>query len=88
MVLCELPSKGPRAEERATLDARWHHGLMLGFTRHTNQYFIWNGTEVSHARALMRLNSDRRWDVEALQQVSASVQALYGCGSGRAEAFM
>ena len=86
-VLYKLPGKGPRAEERATLDARWQHGLTLGFTRHTNQYFIWTGEQVAHGRAVMRLQADKRWDVEALQKVTASVEAMYGCGFGIAERF-
>ena len=86
-VLYKLPIKGPRADERATLEPRWKHGLMVGYARHTNEYCLWDGSSVSKSRALMRMPSDRRWDTEGLQQVAIDVQRFYGCGMGVATAF-
>ena len=35
-VLYKLPSKGPGADARGTLEPRWRRGCMLGFSRYTN----------------------------------------------------
>ena len=38
-VLYKLPSKGPEADARGTLEPRWKRGCMLGFSRSTNEYY-------------------------------------------------
>ena len=79
-VFCKKHMKGPKAEERATLEGRWCHGLWLGVTRHTNEYVLWSNGEVMHSRTVMRLQRGHRWDLEALQGITSDVQRAQGDG--------
>ena len=73
-VLYKLPMKGPKADERATLDPRWAYGLMLGYARYTNEDYFWTGDKVAKTSALMRLKSNTRWHSEQLENVDIDVQ--------------
>ena len=81
-VLCKKHMKGPKADERPTLDSRWGHGIWLGLTRHTNEYVLWSGSDVIHSRSIMRLQKSHRWDLEALQGITGSVQKSRGEETG------
>ena len=38
----KLPSKGPTRKEDGSLDARWLHGIVLGYSRSSHEYWVWS----------------------------------------------
>ena len=76
-VLYKLPMSGPRHDERGELHERWGRGLMLGYSRYSNEYMLWNGTTVAKARAIQRMKRDLRWHREGLEKMSVDVYSKY-----------
>ena len=76
-VLYKLAMKGPRHDERGELHARWGRGLMLGYSRFSNEYMLWNGKEAIKARAIQRMKRDLRWHREGLEKISVDVHSKY-----------
>ena len=67
-VLFELPVKGPRHAERGELEARWSKGIVLGFSRFTNEYIVNDGEGIKRSRAIQRLTLEHRWHTESLER--------------------
>ena len=76
-VLYKLHMRGPHYNNRGAMEERWQRGLMPGFTKHTNQYYLWNGTEMVTARAVQRMKRDSRWHLDSLEKVSRDVHSKY-----------
>ena len=72
-IMYKLPTSGPRHDERGELQARWVKGFMVGYTRFSNEYLIWNGTTVVKSRAIQRMKRDLRWHREGLEKVTVDV---------------
>ena len=72
-VLFKLPIKGPRQAERGELDARWSRGIVLGYSRFTNEYIVHDGTSVKRSRAVQRVVLEHRWHTEALEKVNVDI---------------
>ena len=76
-VLFKLHDRGPRHDERGALEARWRKGVMLGYSRFSNEYWLWDGSEPVKARTVQRLKSDLRWHRAWLEKVSYDVHSRY-----------
>ena len=76
-ILFKLPDRGPRHDERGALEARWKKGSMLGYSRFSNEYWIWNGEAAIKARTVQRLKTDLRWHGEWLERISQDVHSKY-----------
>ncbi len=72
-VLFKLPMDGPRHDERGVLQARWSRGIMLGYSRFSNEYRVWDGHRVIKARTIQRMKRDLRWHKEGLEKISMDV---------------
>ena len=76
-MLFKLPDRGPRHDELGALEARWQKGAMLGYSRFSNEYWIWNGKEPIKARTIQRMKVDLRWHGGWLEQVSDDVHSRH-----------
>ena len=79
-VLYKLHMRGPHYDSRGAMEERWQRGLMLGFTKHTNQYYLWDSKDVVSARAVQRMKRDSRWHLDSLERVSRDVHSKYPAG--------
>ena len=76
-LLYKLPTTGPRQEERGALQARWSRGIMMGYSRFSNEYLVWDGSNVIKARAIQRMKRDLRWHREGLEKISLDVHSKH-----------
>ena len=72
-LLYKLPTTGPRRDEKGALQARWSRGIMLGYSRFSNEYLVWDGSAIIKARAIQRMKRDLRWHREGLEKISVDV---------------
>ena len=72
-VLFELPVKGPRHAERGELEARWSKGIVLGFSRFTNEYIVKDGEGIKRSRAIQRLTPEHRCHTEPLEKINVDI---------------
>ena len=59
-LLYKLPTHGQRHDGRGALQPRWARGLMLGYSRFSNEYVIWDGSKVIKARTIQKMKRDLR----------------------------
>ena len=85
-VMYMLPSKGPQHDARAKLDPLWEHGVVLGYSRTSAEYFVYSDIEnkVIRARSLQRVPEDRRWSVEHVEKMLFPVQHWFERREARA----
>ena len=50
---------------------------MIGYSRYTNEYMLWDGATVVKARAIQRMKRDLRWHREGLEKISVDVHSKY-----------
>ena len=75
--LYKRPMKGPRHEAQGKLAERWRRGLFLGFSRTSNEYYLWDVDTVVKARAVQRMRRELRWPEDGLENVSMEPHHLY-----------
>ncbi len=83
----KLPTKGPRHDPDGKLGNRWPYGIMLGYSRTSYEYWVWNGERVLKVRDVQRLPMDRRWDMEAVAKVNVECRHTYAARPVRAAPF-
>ena len=76
-VLYKLHMRGPHYDSRGAMEERWQRGQVLGFAHHSNQYYLWTGSQVVKARAVQRLKRDSRWYMEGLEKLNVDVHSQY-----------
>ena len=75
--LYKLHMRGPHFDHRGAMEERWQRGQVLGFTHHSNQYYMWTGEQVVKARVVQRLKRDSRWHLEGLERINVDVHSQY-----------
>ena len=83
----KLPTKGPRHDPDGKLGNRWPYGIMLGYSRTSYEYWIWDGQRVVKVRDVQRLPMNRRWDMEAVAKVNVECRHTYAARPVRAVPF-
>ena len=48
---------------------------MVGYSRFSNEYCIWDGSDVVKARTIQRMKSDLRWHRDSLEKISMDVHS-------------
>ncbi len=71
-VMFKLPSKGPTRKEDGSLDARWLHGVVLGYSRTSHEYWVFYDDRAMMVRSIQRVLLNVRWDVAKIEAVSVS----------------
>ena len=77
LVQFKLPSKGPLRKQDGSLDRRWLHGIVLGYSRISHEYWIYCEDRAILARSIQRLPLNVRWDRDRLEGVSLSRHDLH-----------
>jgi len=53
-VMYKLPTKGPRSQPDGNMGTKWHQGVLLGFSRGSNQYILGTEDGLAYSRAMTR----------------------------------
>ena len=73
----KLPNKGPTRKEDGSLDARWLHGVVLGYSKTSHEYWIWRDKGPLLVRSVQRVPLGVQWDAGKLGAVASSRHDLH-----------
>ena len=73
----KLPSNGPTRKEDGSLAARWLHGVVLGYSRSSHEYWVWYEKGPLLVRSIQRVPLNVRWNAEQLGAVASSRHDLH-----------
>jgi hypothetical protein len=73
----KLPSKGPTRKEDGSLDARWLHGIILGYSRTSHEYWVWYEKGPLMVRSIQRVPLNVRWNADKVGEVASSRHDLH-----------
>ena len=78
-VMYMLPTKGPQHDALGKLDSRWLHGFIVGYSKSSNEYYVYEETKqkVIKAKSVQRVPIEQRWKPEGLEAMSVTCQQLY-----------
>ena len=78
-IMYMLPKKGPQKDARAKLDPRWANGYIMGYSKSSNEYYIFEETakKLIRVKSVQRVPEDKRWKPEGLQAIDVTCQQLY-----------
>ena len=70
--LHKLPQKKPETALEGKLGSKWKDGVFLGYSRDSNEYFVWSveGRTTARSRSQQRKPESERWKPEELAAVS------------------
>jgi len=74
-----LPTKGPQYEALGKLDPRWLYGFVTGYSKSSNEYYIFDekNQKMTLAKSIQRAPAEQRWKPEGLQAMNVPCKQLY-----------
>ena len=74
-----LPTTGPRYEAMAKLDPRWLNGYVTGYSKSSNEYYVFdeNSQKMVLAKSVQRVPQEQRWKPEGLEGMNVPCKQLY-----------
>ena len=84
-VMFMLPTKGPQVEAMGKLDARWLHGFVKGYSKSSNEYYIFEEgkKKMTLAKSVQRVPAEQRWKPEGLEGMDVPCKQLYNRRAAR-----
>ena len=76
-VMFMLPTKGPKYEEMAKLDPRWLNGYVTGYSKSSNEYYIFdeNSKKMVLAKSVQRVPADKKVEAGRVARHERAMQA-------------
>ena len=68
----KLPSKGPTRREDESLDRRWLHAVVLGYSRTSHEYWVYYDGKAMMVRSIQRVPLNVRWNPEEIEAINVS----------------
>ena len=70
--VCRYKIRSKEAIADASDGNRYHNGVFIGINRRDGQYILAGQSGVHHARTVLRVPEEQKWNLEMLQSVSAT----------------